>query len=108
MSLLLRSGRVIDPADNLDAVQDVLITDGRIERLGRTLGAPAGGEVVDASGKIVCPGFIDMHVHLREPGYEYKETVATGTRAAAAGGVTPACCLGDTEPAQDKRAGTPH
>ena len=106
MSLLLRSGRVIDPANNLDAVQDVLITDGRIERLGRNLRAPAGGEVVDASGKIVCPGFIDMHVHLREPGYEYKETVATGTRAAAAGGFTAVCCMANTNPVNDNGAVT--
>src|SRR5947208_16963124 len=101
MSLLLRSGRVIDPANNLDAVQDVLIADGKIERLGRNLSVPADAEVVDANGKIVCPGFIDMHVHLREPGQEYKETVATGTRAAAAGGFTAVTCMPNTDPAID-------
>ncbi|PYM77962.1 MAG: dihydroorotase, partial [Candidatus Rokuibacteriota bacterium] len=101
MSLLLRGGRVIDPANNLDAVQDVLLAHGKIERLGRSLEAPEGTEVVDASGKIVCPGFIDMHVHLREPGYEYKETVATGTRAAAAGGFTAVCCMANTNPVND-------
>jgi dihydroorotase len=106
MSLLLRGGRVIDPANNLDAVQDVLIVDGKIERLGRSLEAPAGAEVVDASGKIVCPGFIDIHVHLREPGYEYKETVATGTRAAAAGGFTAVCCMANTNPVNDNGAVT--
>jgi dihydroorotase len=106
MSLLLRGGRVIDPANNLDAVQDVLIADGKIERLGRSLEAPAGAEVVDASGKIVCPGFIDIHVHLREPGYEYKETVATGTRAAAAGGFTAVCCMANTNPVNDNGAVT--
>jgi dihydroorotase len=106
MSLLLRSGRVIDPANNLDAVQDVLIAHGKIERLGRSLEAPEGTEVVDASGKIVCPGFIDMHVHLREPGYEYKETVATGTRAAAAGGFTAVCCMANTNPVNDNGAVT--
>jgi len=106
MSLLLRGGRVIDPANNLDAVQDVLIADGKIERLGRTLEAPAGAEVVDANGKIVCPGFIDIHVHLREPGYEYKETVATGTRAAAAGGFTAVCCMANTNPVNDNGAVT--
>jgi len=106
MSLLLRSGRVIDPANNVDAVQDVLIADGKIERLGRSLEAPAGAEVVDANGKIVCPGLIDMHVHLREPGQEYKETVATGTRAAAAGGFTAVCCMANTSPVNDNGAVT--
>jgi dihydroorotase len=106
MSLLLRGGRVIDPANNLDAVQDVLIAHGKIERLGRSLEAPEGTEVVDARGKIVCPGFIDMHVHLREPGYEYKETVATGTRAAAAGGFTAVCCMANTNPVNDNGAVT--
>jgi dihydroorotase len=106
MSLLLRGGRVIDPANNVDAVQDVLIADAKIERLGRSLEAPAGAEVVDANGKIVCPGFIDIHVHLREPGYEYKETVATGTRAAAAGGFTAVCCMANTNPVNDNGAVT--
>src|SRR5882724_881665 len=106
MSLLLRGGRVIDPANNLDAVQDVLLAHGKIERLGRSLEAPEGTEVVDASGKIVCPGFIDMHVHLREPGYEYKETVATGTRAAAAGGFTAVACMANTFPVNDSRSVT--
>ena len=106
MSLLLRSGRVIDPANNLDAVQDVLIAERKIERIGRNLEAPAGAEIVDASGKIVCPGFIDIHVHLREPGYEYKETVATGTRAAAAGGFTAVCCMANTNPVNDNGAVT--
>jgi dihydroorotase len=106
MSLLLRGGRVIDPANSLDAAQDVLIADGKIERLGRSLEAPPGAEVVDARGKIVCPGFIDIHVHLREPGYEYKETVATGTRAAAAGGFTAVCCMANTNPVNDNGAVT--
>ena len=106
MRLVLRSGRVIDPANNLDAVQDVLIADGKIERLERNLSVPADAEVVDANGKIVCPGFIDMHVHLREPGQEYKETVATGTRAAAAGGFTAVCCMANTSPVNDNGAVT--
>jgi len=106
MSLLLRGGSVIDPANNLDAVQDVLIAERKIERLGRSLEAPAGAEIVDASGKIVCPGFIDIHVHLREPGYEYKETVATGTRAAAAGGFSAVCCMANTNPVNDNGAVT--
>src|SRR6059036_2125997 len=106
MSLLLRGGRVIDPANNLDSIQDVLLGDGKIERLGRNLAAPADAEVVDAKGKIVCPGFIDIHTHLREPGYEYKETVASGTRAAAAGGFTAVCCMANTFPVNDNRAVT--
>jgi dihydroorotase len=104
MSLLIRSGRVVDPANSLDAVQDVLISDGRIERVGRDLAAPPDATVLDAAGKLVCPGFIDIHVHLREPGYEYKETVASGTRAAAAGGFTAVACMANTQPVNDNRS----
>ena len=104
MSLLIRNGRVVDPANSLDAVQDVLISGARIERVGPDLPAAAGTTVLDATGKIVCPGFIDIHVHLREPGYEYKETVATGTRAAAAGGFTAVCCMANTQPVNDNRS----
>jgi dihydroorotase len=104
MSLLIKNGRVVDPANSLDAVQDVLVTGARIERVGRDLPAGADTTVLDASGKIVCPGFIDIHVHLREPGYEYKETVATGTRAAAAGGFTAVCCMANTQPVNDNRS----
>ena len=106
MSLVIRGGRVIDPANNVDGVQDLLVENGKIARLGRNLAAPADVEVVDATGKIVCPGFIDMHVHLREPGQEYKETVATGTRAAAAGGFTAVCCMANTHPVNDNGAVT--
>ncbi len=101
MSLLIRNGRVIDPASSVDAVQDVLVVDGRIERVGAGIQAPGGVQILDATGKVVCPGFIDIHVHLREPGYEYKETVATGTRAAAAGGFTAVCCMANTSPVND-------
>jgi dihydroorotase len=104
MSLLIRNGRVVDPAASVDAVQDVLVAGDRIERLGRELPAPDGATVVDATGKVVCPGFIDIHVHLREPGFEYKETVATGTRAAAAGGFTAVCCMANTHPVNDNRS----
>jgi dihydroorotase len=106
VSTLIKHGRVIDPANGVDAVQDVLIADGKIERVGKNLVAPAGAEVVDAAGKVVCPGFIDIHVHLREPGYEYKETVATGTRAAAAGGFTAVACMANTNPVNDNGAVT--
>ncbi|HEX3175290.1 MAG TPA: dihydroorotase [Methylomirabilota bacterium] len=104
MSLLLRGGRVVDPANSVDTVQDVLIEDGKIARLGGNVAAPATATIVEAAGKLVCPGFIDMHVHLREPGYEYKETVATGTRAAAAGGFTAVCCMANTHPVNDNRS----
>ncbi|HEY5726373.1 MAG TPA: dihydroorotase, partial [Methylomirabilota bacterium] len=106
MSLLLRGGRVLDPANRIDAVQDVLIADGRIVRVGPALKAPAGTPVLDVSGKVVCPGFIDIHVHLREPGLEYKETIASGTRAAAAGGFTALACMANTAPVNDNRAVT--
>lgn len=104
MSLLIRNGRVIDPANGVDAGADVLIADGAIQRVGPSLPAPANAEILDAAGKVVCPGFIDMHVHLREPGHEYKETVATGTRAAAAGGFTAVCCMANTSPVNDNRS----
>jgi len=105
MNLLIRNGRVLDPAVGIDLVQDLLITEGRIARAGRRLTA-AGVETVDATGKVVCPGFIDIHTHLREPGFEYKETVASGTRAAAAGGFTAVCCMANTFPVNDNRAVT--
>ena len=104
MSLLIKNGRVVDPANSMDAVQDVLISGARIERIGPDLPVAADTTVLDATGKIVCPGFIDIHVHLREPGYEYKETVATGTRAAAAGGFTAVCCMANTQPVNDNRS----
>jgi len=106
MTLLIRGGRVIDPAGSVDAVQDVLIEHGKIARIGGRLTTSQGATVIDAAGKWVCPGFIDMHVHLREPGHEYKETVATGTRAAAAGGFTAVCCMANTQPVNDNRAVT--
>ena len=106
MNLLIRNGRVLDPAAGVDEVQDLLITEGRIARTGKGLTAPAGARTVDASGKVVCPGFIDIHTHLREPGYEYKETIASGTRAAAAGGFTAVCCMANTFPVNDNRAVT--
>jgi dihydroorotase len=104
MSLLIRNGRVVDPANSMDGVHDVLVSGGRIERVGAGLTVPPDATVLDATGKIVCPGFIDIHVHLREPGYEYKETVASGTRAAAAGGFTAVACMANTQPVNDNRS----
>jgi dihydroorotase len=77
-TLAIRGGRVIDPANDVDTVADVLITDGRIAEGGTDLGRDAT-ETIDASGLVVCPGFVDIHAHLREPGFEHKETIATGT-----------------------------
>ena len=104
-SLLLAGGRVIDPANQLDAVADVLVLDGKISAVGKNLSAPAGVETFDARGKIVSPGLIDLHVHLREPGQTAKETIATGTAAAARGGFTSIVCMPNTSPAIDN-AGT--
>lgn len=100
MNLLLKGGRVVDPSRRLDAELDVLIEDGTIAQVGEKLKA-RGGETLDASGLVVCPGFIDLHTHLREPGREDKETIATGTRAAAAGGFTAVCAMPNTEPVND-------
>ncbi|HSE95903.1 MAG TPA: dihydroorotase [Methylomirabilota bacterium] len=106
MSLLIRNGRVIDPANGLDGPGDVLIRDGVVSAVGPRLEVAQETTVVDVGGRVVAPGFIDMHVHLREPGYEYKETVATGTRAAAAGGFTAVACMANTRPVNDTRAVT--
>jgi dihydroorotase len=106
MSLLIKNGRVIDPAGGTDGLQDVWIAEGRIHKVGKGLRPPAGIETIDATGKVVCPGFIDIHVHLREPGFEYKETIASGTRAAAAGGFTAVACMANTFPVNDNRAVT--
>src|SRR5260370_34495442 len=103
--LIIRNGRVIDPASRLDAVRDVLVEEGRIAEIGEKLHV-TGAEKFDASGLIVAPGFIDMHVHLREPGFEYAETIETGARAAAAGGFTSICCIPKTSPVHDSPTGT--
>jgi len=104
-SLLLTGGRVVDPANNFDSLADVLILDGKISAVGKNLSAPAAVETFDAAGKIVSPGLIDLHVHLREPGQTAKENIATGTAAAARGGFTSIVCMPNTSPAIDN-AGT--
>lgn len=103
MNLLVKGGRILDPAEGLDLIGDILVENGVIKEIAPSIDAP-GAEVLDAAGKLVCPGFIDIHVHLREPGFEYKETIATGTRAAAAGGFTTVCCMPNTSPVCDNRA----
>ena len=104
MNLLIKGGRVIDPSQKLDAVLDVLVENGTVKEIGKGLVAPAGVETVDAAGKYVVPGLIDMHVHLRDPGLEYKEDIVSGTRAAAAGGFTSVCCMPNTKPVIDNKA----
>src|SRR5437773_12480310 len=104
MNLLITNGRLIDPSQRIDAKMDLLITDGVIADTGKKLRAT--GETIDASGLVIVPGFIDLHTHLREPGQEHKETIATGTRAAVAGGYTAGCAMANTYPPNDERAGT--
>ena len=104
--LLVRNGRVIDPGQGLDQVLDVLIEDGRVTKLGEDLPRDAEISEFDAEGLIVAPGFIDLHAHLREPGFEYKETIETGCLAAAAGGFTAVCCMANTSPVNDEPAVT--
>jgi dihydroorotase len=99
--LLLKGGRVVDPAQGLDATLDVMIADGLVEEIGPRV-APRGAQVLEVKGLAVCPGFIDIHTHLREPGQEEKETIATGTRAAAAGGFTAVCAMPNTVPVNDQ------
>jgi dihydroorotase len=101
--LLVRGGRVIDPAQGLDSRRDLLLEDGRVARLEEAIEARPGDRVLDAAGRVVTPGLIDIHVHLREPGQEAKETVATGAAAAVAGGFTAVACMANTSPVNDSR-----
>ncbi len=98
--ICIKNGRVMDPASGHDAIADVLIADGKIAAIGIDLDT-TGAEIFDATGMIVAPGFIDMHVHLREPGMEHSETIESGGRAAAAGGFTTVCCMPNTSPVND-------
>ena len=102
-SLLIRGGRIIDPSQGIDEVGSLLISEGKISWRGETPPQP-DYDVLPAEGLIVCPGFIDLHCHLRQPGFEEKETIATGTRAAARGGFTTICCMPNTNPPLDNRA----
>ena len=101
--LLLTGGRVIDPSRNADDVADVLLEDGRIAAVGRNIGAPDGAETLDVRGRVVAPGLVDVHVHLREPGQEDLETIATGSASAVAGGFTSICAMPNTDPVCDNQ-----
>lgn len=105
MKILVRGGRLVDPSSGLDGVLDVLIEDERIAAIGPRLDASAD-RTIDVSGLVVVPGLIDMHVHLREPGFEAKETIASGTRAAARGGFATVCAMPNTNPVNDDRVTT--
>src|SRR5499425_1561748 len=101
MKRLLKGGRVVDPINGIDGVRDVLIDGDRIARVGSNLPADGATVVEIPNGLVICPGFIDMHVHLREPGQEHKETVATGTASAVTGGFTAVACMPNTNPIND-------
>lgn len=101
--ILITGGRVIDPAQGRDEVADVLLRDGKVEAIGRDLGQPDDAQVIAASGMVVAPGLIDIHVHLREPGQEERETIATGAASAAAGGFTAICAMPNTDPVIDNQ-----
>lgn len=105
-SLCLRGGRVLDPASKTDAQADVLVVDGKIQALGPNLTPPPGTRELNVAGCWVVPGLIDIHVHLREPGQEYKEDIVSGTQSAAVGGFTAVCCMPNTKPPNDNRAVT--
>jgi dihydroorotase len=101
MRLVLKGGRVIDPSQGIDDRLDVLVEDSHVQKVGKRFDT-RGARIIDVTGRLVCPGFIDLHCHLREPGREDKETIATGTRAAAAGGFTAVCAMPNTDPVNDR------
>ena len=101
--ILIRGGRVIDPSRRTDGVADVYLVDGKVAAVGRNITGEDGCQVIEATGRVVTPGLIDLHVHLREPGFEHVETVATGAMAAAAGGFTAVCAMPNTDPPLDNQ-----
>jgi dihydroorotase len=103
-AIVLRGGRVIDPSQDFDGTADLLVMEGKVEALEPNVSAPDGAEIVEVGGRVVAPGLVDVHVHLREPGREDAETVATGAHAAAAGGFTSVCAMPNTDPVTDNQA----
>ncbi len=103
MNILIRGGHLVDPKNNIDGEMDILIEDGRIKKVSKKIAEKADKEI-NAKGKIVCPGLIDIHVHFRQPGFEYKETIETGSRAALKGGFTGVCPMPNTNPISDRRS----
>ncbi|HUI44996.1 MAG TPA: dihydroorotase [Nitrospirota bacterium] len=107
MNLLIKNGHVVDPVNGINKKLDILVSGGKIASVTKPGSIPENGaQIIDASGKLVVPGLIDMHVHLREPGFEYKETITTGAAAAKAGGFTSVCCMPNTNPVNDNRSVT--
>ena len=102
--VLIKGGRILDAAQGVDRVADLLLEDGVVKGIDEQIAPPDGAQLIDAEGLMVCPGFVDLHCHLREPGFEYKETIATGTQAAANGGFTTVCAMPNTSPVSDNRA----
>ncbi len=106
MKILIKGGHVVDPGNNIDEVMDVYVADGKIQDVGKDIESELEGidmEIIDASGMVVTPGLVDMHVHLRDPGQEYKEDIETGTKAAVMGGVTSVACMPNTKPVTDNK-----
>ena len=102
--MLIKGGHILDPSQGIDLIGDLLIENGAVLGVGSQISPPEDTQVIDANGMVVCPGFVDLHCHLREPGFEHQETIATGTRAAARGGFTTVCAMPNTNPAIDSRA----
>ncbi len=104
--LLIKNGHIIDPSNNRDGIADILVSGSIIVQIEQDIPVSQEAQVIDATGLLVVPGLIDMHTHLREPGYEYKETIKTGTMSAAAGGFTSVCCMPNTQPVNDSQSVT--
>ncbi|HKT35820.1 MAG TPA: amidohydrolase family protein, partial [Nitrospira sp.] len=103
MPTVIQGGHILDPG-RFNAVGDLLIDHGKIAAIGRQVNVPAGATVYRAKGRLVVPGFVDLHVHFREPGFEYKETIQSGAASAVAGGFTTVCCMPNTNPVNDNQA----